>query len=133
MRELAVASGFPTPPWLSWGSATYAEVAYREAAGTLAPGEYRESAVAAAVRDRRSLQDLAAGDATVVEGVWPVKALGFLAVEWLAKRAGDSAVFEYHRQEPFRTGLEAAFESAFGRTLDDFYKQFEAYRATLRQ
>ena len=133
VRELAVASGFPTPPWLSWGSATYAEVAYREAAGTLAPGEYRESAVAAAARDRRSLQDLAAGDATVVEGVWPVKALGFLAVEWLAKRAGDSAVFEYHRQEPFRTGLEAAFESAFGLTLDDFYKQFEAYRATLRQ
>ena len=89
VRELAVASGFPTPPWLTWGSVTYAEVAYREAAGTLAPGEYRESAVAAAARDRRSFQDLAAGDATVVEGVWPVKALGFLAVEWLANRAGD--------------------------------------------
>ena len=133
VRELAVTSGFPTPPWLAWGSATYAEVAYREAAGTLAPGAYRESAVAAAVRDRRSLQDLPARDAMVVGGAWPVTALGFLAVEWLAKRAGDPAVFEYHRQEPFRTGLEAAFESAFGLTLDDFYEQFEAYRAALRQ
>ena len=62
-----------------------------------------------------------------------MKALGFLAVEWLAKRAGDSAVFEYHRQEPFRTGWEAAFEAAFGLTLEDFYEQFEAYRAALRQ
>ena len=52
-------------------------------------------------------------------------------MEWLADHAGDPAVFEYYRVLPSSTSHEAAFEQAFGLTLEDFYEQFEAYRAEL--
>ena len=51
----------------------------------------------------------------------------------LVERAGEPAVFEYYRLLPPLPSVDAAFEQAFGLTLEDFYEQFEAYRATLRQ
>ena len=59
------------------------------------------------------------------------RALGFLAVSWLAEYAGEPAVFEYYRVLPSSLSREAAFEQAFGLTLDDFHDRFEAYRAKL--
>ena len=61
-----------------------------------------------------------------------VEALGFLAVDWLLERTGDPAVFEYYRVLPSSSSWQAAFEQAFGLTINEFYEQFEAYRATLQ-
>ena len=70
------------------------------------------------------------------------KALMFLGVHWLAEHAGEPALLEYYRllprghpargyYEPRAGSGSAAFEEAFGLTIEDFYEQFEAYRATL--
>lgn len=65
-------------------------------------------------------------------------ALSVIAVDWLLKRAGELALFEYFRLLPTANsrllhpqGWEGAFKEAFGLTIEDFYEQFEAYRETL--
>ncbi len=58
-------------------------------------------------------------------------ALFFLAAEWLATHAGDWAVIEYFRLLPSVGTWWPAFEQAFGLTIEEFYEDFEAYRATL--
>lgn len=58
-------------------------------------------------------------------------ALFSLAAHWLAEHAGDTALLEYFRLLPTAQTVEEAFEQAFGLTFEEFYEQFEAYRATL--
>ena len=55
--------------------------------------------------------------------------MSFLAGEWLAKSAGEPARLDYYRQLPDSDGWEAAFETAFGMSVDDFHTEFEAHRA----
>ena len=119
------------PKWFEDGVVQYAEVAYGEAAGTMTPGELHDLAVAAAVHNPVKLEDLASLSGARVAGAWPTKALGFLAVEWLADRADDPAIFDYYRRLPEATSREAAFSRAFQISFESFYEQFEAYRATL--
>ena len=119
------------PKWFEDGVVAYAEVAYGEAAGTLTPGEFRDLAVAAAIHNPVTLEDLAGLSGARAAGTWPTKALGFLAVEWLADRAGDRAVFRYYRLLPEATSREEAFSRAFQISFDNLYEQFEAYRETL--
>lgn len=126
-----VAHGW-APTWFDRGAVQYAEVAYGEATGALTPGEFHGLAVAAAIHAPVKLEDLVDPSGAREAGAWITKALGFVAVEWLANHAGDPAVFEYYRVLPSSTSREAAFESAFGLTIEDFYEQFEAYRATLQ-
>ena len=57
------------------------------------------------------------------------KALGFVALTWLADRAGEAALFEYYRLLPESSRWEDAFEGAFGITVDEFYEAFEEHRA----
>ena len=119
------------PAWFGDGAVAYAEAAYGERSGMLPPGEFRAIALAAAAHETlplRRFSDLRDGRPA---RPWPTKALGFLAVEWLANHAGDPAVFEYYRVLPSSMSREAAFEQAFGLTLEDFYERFEAYRAEL--
>jgi hypothetical protein len=70
-------------------------------------------------------------DGARAAGAWVTRALGFLAVEWLAAHAGDPAVFDCYRRLPDARSRGEAFEGAFGLTFEEFYEQFEAYRATL--
>ena len=119
------------PGWFEDGVVAYAEAAYGEAVGTLMPGEFHDLAVAAAVHNPVKLEGLAGLSGAFAAGTWPTKALGFLAVERLADHAGDLAVFEYYRRLPEATSRDEAFEQAFGLTFEEFYEQFEAYRATL--
>ena len=119
------------PRWFEDGVVAYAEAAYGEAAGTLIPGEFHDLAVAAAVHNPVKLEGLAGLSGAFAAGTWPTKALGFLAVEWLANHAGDLAVFDYYRRLPEATSRDEAFEGAFGLTFEEFYEQFEAYRDTL--
>ena len=58
-------------------------------------------------------------------------ALLFLAAHQLASHAGDRALLEYFRVLPTAETIYEAFEHAFGMTLEEFYEQFEAYRAAL--
>ena len=68
--------------------------------------------------------------------------LTLVAAHWLSRQAGEQALIEYYgllpRGDPNHEGYEpaagswqAAFEQAFGLTIEDFYDQFEAYRKTL--
>ena len=61
-----------------------------------------------------------------------VTRLGFLAADWLADHAGETALLDYFRERRVSPSWEAAFEAAFGLTPDAFYEEFERYRATLR-
>ena len=126
-----VAYGY-APRWLDDGAKAYAEVAYRAAAGRLSFADYRDLAVTAALHAPHRLESLDTPDEARAAGEWPTRALGFLAVEWLARHAGEPAVFEYYRVLPSSSSREAAFESAFGIALDEFYRQFAGYRAGLR-
>ena len=78
--------------------------------------------------------------------------LGTLATDWLVRRAAalsDNAPFtplepgglelreeydahlQYYRLRQSRVSWQAAFEGAFGITIDDFYAEFEEYRTAL--
>ncbi|MYD65286.1 MAG: carboxypeptidase regulatory-like domain-containing protein [Chloroflexi bacterium] len=59
------------------------------------------------------------------------RALGFLAVQWLATHAGDPAVRDYHRRVASGTPWRVAFQAAFGIAVDDFYHAFDAHRQTI--
>ena len=120
------------PMWLQIGTELYTRHAYLEAAGEGVRSRFQTDfafAVAPALQPLSSMETISATNAARGQ----VEALGYLAVEWLANHAGEPAVFEYYRVLPSSTSAEAAFESAFGLTLENFYEQFEAYRATLRQ
>ena len=128
------------PWWLGIGTESYATAAYEASDGRLDLAEHRAAQVAIAVGTSQSLQRLSRpGRATDDRSA---TALGFLAAEWLAQHAGEPALIAYYQQHHpipesfagyYSAGYSypAAFEAAFGLTLEEFYKQFEAYRATL--
>ena len=119
------------PMWLRRGGESYTRHVYLAATGGGAPWEARDGFTLTAVAAPQPLSAMESRSAA--NGAWnQVVALGFLAVEWLAERAGEPALLDYHRSLPSSTSWHAAFESAFGLTTESFYEQFEAYRATLR-
>ena len=139
IRELVTRQPIPpggaaygyAPQWLDDGAEAYAEVSYRAAAGRLSFAGYRDLAVTAALHAPHRLEDLDTPDEARAAGEWTTRALGFLAVEWLAEHAGEPAVFEYYRVLPSSPSRAAAFEAAFGLTFEDFFERFEAYRMRL--
>ena len=119
------------PMWLQIGTELYTRYEYLEAADKGARKQLQTEfafAVAPALRPLSSMETISASNA----GRSEVEALGFLAVDWLLERTGEPALFDYYRVLPPATSAEAAFEQAFGLTIEDFYEQFEAYRATLQ-
>ena len=126
VSDIVFSTASRAPVWVSDGLVKYATSAYQAHAGRLDLAEYRRREVNVARITRSPLQDLA------VDHPGAIPSLGFLAVEWLAERAGEPALFDYYRVLPPATSAEAAFEQAFGLTIEDFYEQFEAYRATLQ-
>ena len=120
------------PAWFDEGVRAYAETSYGEHAGIERAGEFRELAVTAAVFDPVTLRGTSTPEGRRLASEWTTRALGFLAVEWLASHAGDPAIFDYYRRLPEAASRGEAFEGAFGLTFEEFYEQFEAYRATLR-
>ena len=117
------------PRWLSEGGQAYVEYAYQAGRGYAESDVIRSREVSRAMATASPLKTLDTDTAFDEVGHAEARALGFLAMEWLVERAGESAIFEYYR---LRAGLktwEAAFEAAFDLTVDDFYEAFEAYRA----
>ena len=119
--------GRPTngPAWLVRGAVTYVEYRYLDMVGH---EDYRSLRAAQVLHSTGIALPLA--DMEAYEGLSGRRAaVSFLAVEWLLERAGDTALFEYYRQLDGSETWEEAFEATFGIAVDDFYEEFEAYRA----
>ena len=117
--------------WLLLGTESYILHAYLAATRAGAPGEPRYGsalAAASAPQPLSAMESVSAANAARSQMV----GLGLLAVDWLVERAGEPALFEYHRSLPSATSWHSAFESAFGLSVESFYERFEEYRATLR-
>lgn len=112
--------GYLEPAWLTEGSAEYFAARY-------AFDDERYRAFAARYRELARLYDFE--DAPADE--FAPYVLGFVALDWLADRAGDDAHLEYFRLTHERGDRAVAFREAFGMTIDDFYRAFEAFRADI--
>ncbi len=124
-------SGSRGPAWLTRGMARYAEAAARAALEVETLANRRSSHARDARHASVPLRDLTTpaglAQAEDVGGT----SLSFLAVDWLAQRAGERAIVEYYRLLPTSDSWEEAFEGAFGMAIDDFYQAFAEYRAGL--
>ena len=106
------------PAWLTEGSAEYFAARY-------AFGEERYRAFVAHYRDLARLHEF---DDAATDRYAPY-VLGFLAVDWLAGRAGADAHLEYFRLTGHRGDHLVAFREAFGMTIEAFRRAFESFRA----
>ncbi len=145
LRTLAPAFSIPPesrgscvwgPLWLCRGVREYATYAYEVAAGRATSDEVRATRLRLAEGTTLPLSSFE-DNYTVNENSYAINsasesALFSLAAESLAAHVGDRALLEYFRLLPPLDTADAAFEQAFGLTFDDFYEQFEDYRATLR-
>ncbi|MYE31907.1 MAG: hypothetical protein F4X80_04475 [Chloroflexi bacterium] len=111
------------PTWLILGSYAYAADLYKVDAGLYGLDRLRSNNITRAKRTQWPLKDAFARDSSTARG------LAILAVDWLVERAGERAIFDYYRRLPDSATWKEAFEAAFGITIDNFYEQFEAYRA----
>lgn len=124
-----ILSPYDKPGWLAQGAETYASAVSRAAAGHLDLAWRRAAYIDVTRYEARSLRD---GDIS-----WRAEqALGFLAAEWLAARAGEPALFEYHRNAKAARRDPASqwpdtFRTVFGLTLEEFHPAFEAHLAAL--
>ena len=135
-RRLAPRESLPATPagydirgpyWLVEPAQKYVEYAYRAAADHDRADDSRNKEIFFAVRTKRPLGSMETR-AGLYEEYSSAKGLGFLALEWLAERAGNPALFEYYRLLPDSASWEEAFEGAFGLTIDEFYEAFEGRR-----
>ncbi len=117
------------PCWLSIAASRYVEAVSRESAGTEPLSQTRSRSLVSARRTGQPLRSLETSAGIDAVGSQTTSGLSFLAAEWLAEHAGEPALFEYYRLLPSSDSWEAAFEGAFGITIDDFYAAFAAYRA----
>lgn len=122
---------YGTPAWLVEGSAEYATARLGDETGSLPYPQFRSAAVMRTASWTGSLRD-AEGD----DSHWPGYDdyfLGFLAVDYLADRAGEESLIMYFRSLPSRWewGWERAFRDAFGRDVETFHDDFERHRQEL--
>ncbi len=109
--------------WLVEGPAVYAGALADAAQGRVTMAASRQGArlrVSSSVREPLP-RDLSLDWATYAAYAYYV---GFLATEWLVERAGPAALLDFFRFG----GHQAAFEAAFGMTLDEFHDSFEEHR-----
>ena len=111
------------PSWLQYATRSYTGSTYLAVTGVGTVEEIRSRLRIMAARTEHPLPSAfqQVDDAA--------QALGFLAADWLAQRAGEPALFEYYRLLPSSDSWQDAFEGAFGITIDDFYDEFAKYRA----
>ncbi|MXW25382.1 MAG: hypothetical protein F4Z77_03645 [Dehalococcoidia bacterium] len=130
------------PWWLRSAGHYYATVAFEAWIGESAYAEEIERLTGPAREMEAPLRQLETNQGWVEAGDDHSLALSLLAIDWLVNHAGERSLIEYYRllprgkpdtedYEPGAGSWQAAFEQAFGLTPDDFYEQFEAYRAEL--
>lgn len=128
-------------PWFPWGLNNYVHTSYQAAQGTSVSRLFHRYTVVLQ-RFAIPLRELETREG--LSGVGAAKSIPIatMAVDWLAKRAGEPALLEYYRllprgspgypnYDPRAGSQQAAFQQAFGLTVDEFYEAFETYRATL--
>jgi len=111
------------PRWLLEGMADYAEALYRGEVGPRTYQELRDENAFSAASWAGTLE--ATGDQIFAEDY----VLGFLAVELLVQRAGEEALLAFYRTISIGLSWREAFSSVFGVGVDEFYEEFELYRA----
>ncbi len=126
------------PLWMEAGGGAYIALAYSASTASRLDDELsRHRGVVE--RSTVPLAQLAVTDgweAAADDERW---ALSIVAVDWLLRRAGEAALFDYLRLLPEGTlgqpslvvTAASAFEQAFGLAIDEFYEQFDVYRSTL--
>ena len=118
---------FPAPRWMALGAEEYATAAYHAEAKGLDIAEHRASQIEWA---RRSFDELRDREEALSRG-GITRALTYLAVEWLVERSSEPALFDFFEQwSPFED-WKPLFRATFGIAVEDFYEEFEAYRAEL--
>ncbi|MXY87472.1 MAG: hypothetical protein F4Y92_01240 [Dehalococcoidia bacterium] len=115
-------------PWKTWlveGSADYAMALHSEARGRTTMDDRRFGArygwsdIGEPLPRETHIADLLEDD------TWKlVYQVGFLAADWLVERAGEASLLAFFSLG----GDEAAFNEAFGMTLDEFHIAFEEHR-----
>ena len=116
------------PQWLLLGTREYANALYRAETGSEAYELLRIAQIAPARRTALPLSSMETRAGRDTAGRPETIALGFLATESLVDLAGEDAILEYLRLLPSSLGWRAAFEGAFGLTVEDFHAAFEASR-----
>ena len=117
------------PQWLLFGTREYVNALYRAETSDESYEQLRTARIAPARRTTLPLSSMETRDGRDAAGRPETTALGFLATESLADRAGDQAILDYFRRLPSSTGWREAFEGAFGVTVADFREAFEASRS----
>lgn len=132
------------PQWLLSGIHAYLETAYAVGAGLAEYDSELRSRTDLARSNPTPLSQLTDADSWHAAGADESRALAFVAMDRLIDQAPEGALKEYVRLLPrgepdwpeYESGAgswEAAFEQAFGLSIDDFYEQFAKYRAGLTQ
>ena len=111
------------PRWLLEGAAKYAENRYLDVRGF----DSYDAQRAMMIRYMTQV-DVTLRGSTIYDSVAPYF-LGMLAWEWLVEKAGDFSLLGYYRNRALHANPEAAFQATFGLTLEEFYEEFEAWRA----
>ena len=121
----------PGPHWLQIAMRVYAVTAYRDAVGIGTLDEARRARAQIARGMAEPLRSLTARPEPAPLPDEAAEALSFLAGDWLVARSGEPAIFEYYRLLESAGSWQQAFKSAFGITIDDFYREFAAHRAAI--
>ena len=132
----------PPPEWLNLGGEYYARTAYHASIDLEAYDDELRTQARIVQQSPTTLQQTENHEGTRAAGTAATWALSFVAVDWLTQYAGELSLLEYFRllprgqpasriHEPGAGSWQAAFQQAFGLTIDDFYERFAAYRAAL--
>ena len=115
--------GASGPLWLKEGGAKYTENRYLDDRWLDSYDAQRGSLI-------RHMEgfDVKLRDSTTYDSVAPYF-LGMLAWERLVEKAGDFSLIGYYRNRAVHPSAEKAFEATFGLALEEFYVEFEAWRA----
>ena len=119
------------PFWLSDALYVYARSRYAESRGESLDLE-RTRRQLRAPSDWSALSSLETLDAFWANYTIATE-LGWLAVDWLVQRAGDSSYIEYFRQRGRTPHWADAFEDAFGSQPAAFYAEFAASRPEIER
>ncbi len=110
------------PSWIHEGTAWYLDALHDQVSGNHDFFKSRPHLLWFARGWRGSLREMESPD-------WWHAGVGFLAIERLVERSGEASLFDFYRQLAAASDWQVAFESSFGLTAEEFYRDFESWRA----
>lgn len=119
------------PSWLIEGTATYFSGLTASHYGLFSFASLRQFRFQVARGTSAPLAALETYAAMQTVGTNAAYSLGFAAVDFLLTSGAVSPLFEFWRRIGEGVSWPEAFEQIFGRSIDVFYQQFEAYRRSV--